>query len=133
EGLPVALKLIVCTQLALLPQPSVAVQVRRMLPLPVQLALPTASTKLMLAAPLHVSVAVAAPVLFVVGATVHSKLMAAGQVMTGATVSWKRMVCTQLALLPQPSVAVQVRTTVPLPVQLALATTSTNPIFATLL
>src|SRR5947207_2515379 len=114
-GLMVSRTVIVWVQLALLPQPSVAVQVRRMLPLPVQLALPTASTKLMFATPLQVSVAVATPVLFVVGDTVHSRVMAAGQVMTGATVSWKRMVCTQLALLPQPSVAVQVRTMAPLP------------------
>ena len=64
------MKLIVCTQLARLPQPSVAVQVRKILPLPVQLVVSKASTKLMFVTPLHVSVAVAAPVLLVAGGTV---------------------------------------------------------------
>ena len=62
-------------------------QVRRIIPLPVQLVLSNASTKLILLTPLHVSVAEAMPVLAVVGKTVHSKVMFAGQVITGAVVS----------------------------------------------
>src|SRR5438067_5662213 len=57
-------------------------------------------------------------VLLVVGATVHSRVMLVGQVITGGTVSLKLIVCTQLAALPQPSIAVQVRRIVPLRVQL---------------
>src|SRR5437764_15303597 len=52
-------------QLAALPQPSVAVHVRRIVPLPVQLVPPKASRKVMLVTPLQVSVAVATPVLLV--------------------------------------------------------------------
>src|SRR5438067_12891989 len=76
----------------LFPQPSVAVHVRVMFVLPVQLVVPNTSTKLMLVTPLHVSVAVATPVLLVVGSTVHSSVMLAGQVMTGGTVSLKLIV-----------------------------------------
>src|SRR5882724_6677753 len=86
-GGTVSLKLIVCRQLALLPQPSVAVQVRRILALPVQLVRSKASRKVMLAMPLHASVAVADPVLLVVGSTVHSSTRSAGQVRTGGVVS----------------------------------------------
>src|SRR5437762_1274967 len=81
--------------------------------------------------PLQVSVAVAVPVWSVVAGTVHSRVMSAGQVMTGGVVSWKRMVCTQLAWLPQPSVAVQVRRMAPLPVQLVASNRSTKLIFVT--
>src|SRR5258708_32587309 len=38
----------------------------------------------------------------------------------GGVVSWKLMICTQFVLLPQPSVAVQVRVMVALPVQLVV-------------
>src|SRR5436305_65673 len=119
-GGTVSLKVIVCTQLAALPQPSVAVQVRRIVPLRVQLVPPKVSRKVMLVTPLQVSVAVATPVMLVVAATVHSRVMLVGQVITGGTVSLKLIVCTQLAALPQPSIAVQVRRIVPLPVQLVL-------------
>src|SRR5437899_10618588 len=80
SGGTVSLKLIVCRQLALLPQPSVAVQVRRMVALPVQLAASKASVNVRLAIPLHASVAVADPVLLVVGDTVHSSTRSAGQI-----------------------------------------------------
>src|SRR6185369_3619678 len=116
-GSTVSLKLIVCTQLLLLPHESVADQVRRIRPLPVQLVVLKASTKLMFVMALHVSVAVALPVMSVVGATVHSRVMSAGQTMAGGTVSLKLIVCTQRLLLPQPSHAVQVRRIAPLPVQ----------------
>src|SRR5438067_241597 len=123
-GRVVSLKLMVCVQLALFPQRSVAVQVRRMVPRPVQLVVSKASRKLTLETPLHVSVAVALPALFVVGDTVHSRVMSLGQVMTGGVVSWKLIVCTQLVRLPQPSIAVQVRRMAPLPVQLVLLNAS---------
>src|SRR5438067_12842706 len=100
------------------------------MPLPVQLVLPNASTKLILAIPLHVSLAVAMPVLLVVGGTVHSKVMFVGQTMLGRVVSLKLIVCVQLALLPQRSVAVQVRRIVPLPVQLVLPKASMKLIVA---
>ena len=73
----------------LLPQLSSAVQVREIACLPVQLAEPSASAKVMDLTPLHSSVAVADPVLFVVLATEHSRVMLAGQEMIGATVSLK--------------------------------------------
>src|SRR5437667_8733115 len=83
--------------------------------------------------PLQVSLAVATPVLSVVGGTVHSRVMLVGQVITGATVSLKRMVCRQLALLPQASVAVQVRRIMPFPVQLVLPKASTKLMLVTAL
>src|SRR5437588_6131490 len=130
-GGTVSVKLIVCAQLAVLPQPSVAVQVRRIAPLPVQLVLPTTSTNVKFVIPLQASVAVATPVLLVVGDTAHSRVRLRGQVMTGGTVSLKLIVCTQLALLPQPSVAVQVRRIVLLPVQLVPPKASRKVILVT--
>ena len=91
-GEAVSRKVIVCTQLLLFPQRSIAVQVRRMEALPVQFVAPTESAKLMAAALPHVSTAVARPVLLVVGNTVHSKVMFAGQRKTGATVSLKSII-----------------------------------------
>src|SRR6266481_5612688 len=78
----------------------------------------------MLVMALHVSVAVAMPVMFVIGATVHSRVMSAGQTMTGGTVSLKLIVCTQPLLLPHESIADQVRKIIPLPVQLVVANAS---------
>ena len=57
---------------------------------------------------LQVSVAVATPVLLVLVSAGHSKVMFAGQVITGAVVSTTVMICWQELLLPQASVAVQV-------------------------
>src|SRR6266576_3107336 len=125
-GGAVSLKLMVCTQPLLLPQASRAVHVRRIIPFPVQLVVAKASTKLMLVTALHVSVAVATPVMLVVGATVHSRVISNGQMMTGGTVSLKLMVCTQPLLLPQASRALQVRRIVALPVQLVVVNLSTK-------
>jgi hypothetical protein len=83
----VSVKLILCVQLDRFPQPSVAVHVRRITPLPVQFVVSNTSTKPMFATPLHASAAVATPVLFVEGWRGHSKVMFAGQVMTGGVVS----------------------------------------------
>ena len=62
-----------------------------------------------LATPLQSSVAVATPVTLVVGGTVQLMFVLGGQVITGAVVSVTVMVWSQLELLPQLSVAVQVR------------------------
>jgi len=132
-GLMVSRIVIVWVQLARFPQPSVAVQVRRMDGWPVQLALPKASLKVMFATPLHVSVAVATPVLLVVVGTVHSKVMFVGQTITGGTLSLKLMVCTQLEVLPHASAAVHVRRIVPLPVQLVVLKVSTKLMLVTAL
>src|ERR1041385_3435864 len=74
-------------------------------------------TTLFRSMPLQVSVALATPVLLVVGATVHSRVILFGHTITGGVVSLKLMVWMQVALLPQPSVAVQVRRMVAVPVQ----------------
>src|SRR5207248_8395694 len=91
-GAIVSCGVIVWTQLARLPQPSVAVHVRRMALLPVQLVAPGLSTKLTLATPLQLSVAVATPVLSVVVGRLHSRVILAGQVITGGFMSLKLIV-----------------------------------------
>jgi hypothetical protein len=103
------------------------------MPLPVQFVVLNASTKLMLVTPLQLSVAVARPVRSVVGGSVHSRVMSAGHVITGAVVSLNLIVCWQLTLLPQPSVAVQVRKIVPRPVQLVVPKASAKVMAATAL
>ena len=114
-----------------MPQPSVAIQVRRIVPFPVQLVTPRASTKPILVTPLQESVAVAEPVLLVVGGIVHSSVMSGGQVIAGPTLSLKLIVCRQVELLPQPSVAVQVRSIIGFPVQLFEPKTSLKIMFLT--
>src|ERR1051326_4113820 len=96
-GFTVSRKLMLCTQLLLLPQRSVAVQVRRTVRFPVQFVAPRLSAKVIVANPLHGSVAVATPVILVVVGAVHSRVMSAGQVITGGTLSLKLMVCRQVA------------------------------------
>src|SRR5437899_11151971 len=49
----------------------------------------------------------------------HASTLSAGQVMTGGVVSAKVMCCTQVLMLPQASVAFQVRSIPGWPVQLA--------------
>jgi hypothetical protein len=58
---------------------------------------------------LHASVAVAVPVAFAVVSAGHWSVKFVGQVMTGGVMSRTVRVWTQLVLLPQRSVAVQVR------------------------
>src|ERR1041385_249450 len=108
-----SLNVINCVQLLLLPQLSSAVQVRLIARRPVQLAVPSVSTKVTDLMPLHASLAVAVPVLFVVAGIVQTRLMFAGQEMTGATLSLKSIICVQVLLLPQLSSAVQVRVITP--------------------
>ena len=55
------------------------------------------------------SVAVATPVLFVEVSAGHSRTRSAGTVRAGGVVSLTVICCTQVLLLPQASVAVQVR------------------------
>src|SRR5438067_1385908 len=69
---------------------------------------------------LQVSVAVATPVLFVLVLAGHSKTIFVGQVMRGVVVSRTVIVCVQLVVLPQRSVAVQVRKMIFAPPQVLL-------------
>src|SRR5258707_1055919 len=107
EGGVISRTVIVCTALALLPQASVAVQVRAMTLVPPQL-LVTASLKLMVTA-LQPSEAEATPVTLVLVLAGQFKVRLAGAVIEGGVKSRTVIVCTAGALLPQASVAVQVR------------------------
>ncbi len=69
---------------------------------------------------LQPSVAVATPVTFVRVSPGHWSTRFAGSLNAGGVVSRTVMVCAQLALLPQASVAVQVRVMTPLPPQILL-------------
>src|SRR6266581_8182988 len=105
-------------QLLLLPQASVAVQVRAMTLVPPQLVM-TESPKLRLTA-LQPSCAVATPVKLVLVLAGHSSTTFVGQVITGGVVSSTVIVWTQLLLLPQASVADQVRAMTLVPPQLVV-------------
>src|ERR1051326_2425212 len=69
---------------------------------------------------LQASCAVATPVTLVRVSAGHSRVRLTGQVMVGWSVSRTVMVWTQLELLPQPSVAVQVRAITLVPLQFVL-------------
>src|SRR5437667_122915 len=97
----------VWTQLVLLPQASVADQVRAITLVAPQL-LVIESLKLTLTEP-QPSWAVAAPVALVLVLAGHSSTRLGGQVIVGGVVSRTVMVWTQLLLFPHWSVAVQVR------------------------
>src|ERR1041384_2439993 len=97
----------VCSAFVLLPQASVAVQIREMTLAPPQLLL-TESLKLMFTK-LQLSCAVATPVALVPVSAGHSRVRFGGQVIAGLVVSRTVIVWTQLVVLPQASVAVQVR------------------------
>jgi len=73
---------------------------------------------------LQLSVAVAVPVLAGSLVALQAIVTSAGQLMTGSTVSMTVTVCTAFAVLPQLSVAVQVRMITGSPVQLPAATLS---------
>src|SRR5437899_1055472 len=108
----------VCRAEALLPQASVASQVRAMTLVPPQL-LVTESLKVMITA-LQPSVAVAIPVALVPVSAGQSKVRLTGAVMVGGVTSRTVMVCKAEAVLPQPSVASQVRLITFVPPQLLL-------------
>ena len=104
-------------QVAVLPQASVAVQVR-VIP-PVQPG-DTASTNVMDTLPLQLSEAVAVPKSGCAGQS--NGVTTVGQVIVGGVMSRTVMVRLHVAVLPQSSVAVQVRVTLGMPVQLAVVT-----------
>src|SRR5881628_3213397 len=116
------------TQVAVLPQPSVAVQVRSMPASPEQPALGAASANVIVTGVAQLSVAVADPVCPGSVGSPHWSWRSGGQVIVGAVVSTNVRCWTQVALLPQPSVAVQVRSMPARPVQLAFVPASANVI-----
>src|SRR5204863_518587 len=106
-GAVVSTMVMVCLQVAKLPQSSVAFQVRVMTPV---LPQPGAKASVWLMATLpQASLPVAVPVALGSVEAVHSTVVLAGQVIDGLVVSTTVMVCTKLVLLPESSVAVQVR------------------------
>src|SRR6187431_408942 len=126
--------LIVRLQVAVLPQSSVAVQVRVTFGIPVQLAEVT-SLKLMDTEGSQASLAVAAPKVGVAGQLIGDTTV--GQVIVGGVTSCTVMVRLQVAVFPQSSVAVQVRVTLLIPVQFGvdtslkeIATLPSQPSFA---
>src|SRR5437667_5940523 len=115
-GFVMSRTVIVWTQLALLPQSSVAVQVRAITFVGPQLLVIASVYRIVTA--LQVSRALATPVALVVVSAGQSSTRLPGQVMAGLSVSRTVMVCTQLVVLPQSSVAVQVRAITFAPAQL---------------
>src|SRR5207247_1036004 len=113
----VSTKVMCWTQVAVLPQPSVAFQVRSTPGRPVQPAGVAASPNVMVTVPPQLSVAVAEPVLLGLAEAPQLSCMSGGQVITGGVVSTKMMCWTQVAVLPQASVAFQVRSIPGSPVQ----------------
>src|SRR6185503_9859907 len=105
----VSLMVMICTQVLLLLQLSVAVQVRAMLVQPPPAPGVITSLEVILLIPLQSSVAVAIPVSAGRIEALQSTVLSVGQVMLGPWVSVTVMVCTQVLLLFQLSVAVQVR------------------------
>jgi hypothetical protein len=101
--------MIVCTQILLLPQSSVALQVLNMVyswehcPVPA-----VTSLNVIVGVASQRSVAVAVPVLAGSVLAVHSMMRPVGQVMIGGILSSIVIVCVHVLLLPQSSVALQV-------------------------
>jgi hypothetical protein len=114
----VSTKVMCCTHVLMLLQASVAFHVRSMPGLPVQLGGVAASVKLMVGVPPQLSVAVAVPVFAGAVESPHCNCLSGGQVITGGVVSTNVMCCTQVLILPHPSVAFHVRSIPGLPVQL---------------
>jgi hypothetical protein len=85
----------------------------------------------MLATPLQASVAVAVPVAAGNVEAPQATVTSTGQVITGGVVSTTVIVCTHEAVLPQESVAVQVRVMTELPAQVPACTTSLEVMLAT--
>ena len=100
---------IVWPQLLLLPQSSVAVQVRVMMDASAQLPDAMLSDEVITGVPVQLSVAVPVPVPAAAVEASHSTVTLAGQEMTGAMLSVTVIVWTQVPTLPQPSVLDQVR------------------------
>jgi len=104
-----SLTTMICAQVLVLPQSSVANHVRVIVPLCGHAPPAFESVKVTVGEPSQLSVAVAEPVTTGNVLTVHSNVMFAGQVSTGATLSSTTIVCAQVLELPQASVALQVR------------------------
>ena len=111
-------------QLLLLPQSSVAVQLRVMTGAAAQLPAAMLSDEVMTGVPGQLSVAVAVPVSAAAVEASHSTVTLAGQEMSGATLSVTVIVWTQLPTLPHPSVLDQLREITVSPGQLPEATLS---------
>ena len=114
-GAVVSLTVTICWQLALLPLPSAAVQVRVMTLLQLEPGLDAVSVKSTATTPSQSSRAVTVAA---AGTSARHWTLTAGAghpLKTGAVASTMEMVCTQLALLPQASVAVHVRMMSPPP------------------
>lgn len=100
---------IVCTHVLELPQSSVALQVRKIVPSCTQPPSTIRSVEVIVADRSQLSVAVAVPVLPGKVLAVQRMVTFGGQVMAGAMLSSINIVCTQVLELPQSSVALQVR------------------------
>ena len=100
---------IVWIQLLVLPQSSVANQVRVIVSSCGHCPPTVTSVDVTVGAVSQLSDAVAVPVLAGNELAEHSIVTFAGQVITGATLSSTTIVCVQVLVLPQSSVAVQVR------------------------
>src|SRR5204863_4131176 len=96
----------------ILPQASVAVQVRTNEPVLPHWPLIGPSLCVIVTVP-HVSLPVAVPVALGAIEPVHSTMASGTSLIVGAVVSTMVMVCTQVATLPQSSVAFQVRVMTP--------------------
>jgi hypothetical protein len=112
------------SQVLLLPHSSVAVQVRVMTLSCGQLPAAVLSLSVIAGAVSQLSVAVAVPVAVELLSSSQLTVALAGQVITGAVLSVTVMAWSQVALLPQSSVAVQVRVMTLSPAQLPLAALS---------
>ena len=105
-------------QVDLFPQASVADQTRVITDFPAQLPGVLVSEYAMTGFGSQASMAVANPVVAREFAASQFMVMSAGQVITGAIISWIRIIWLQVLKFPQPSVALQVRVIVRSPAQL---------------
>src|SRR5205809_7824097 len=122
----VSTKMMCWTQVAVLPHPSVALHVRSIPGTPVQPAAVAPSANVIATGAAQLSVAVAEPVLDGSVEAPHWSWRSGGQLIVGAVVSTNVMCWMQVAVLPHPSVAVQVRSIPGTPVQLAAVAASAN-------
>src|SRR5436190_2153704 len=111
-GTVVSTMVIACVEWAVLPQASVAVHVRIKLPVLPHWPLIGPSLCVIETVP-QVSLPVAVPVALGSVEPLHSTMASGTSLIVGAVVSTMVMVCVDWAVLPQASVAVQVRTNEP--------------------
>jgi hypothetical protein len=97
---------IICAQVAELPQTSVALYVLVTVNLLAQVCpLVTSLTKVIVATPPQLSDAVTEPIFAGGTKLAHETVTGPGQVIVGGVISFTVMICAQVALLPQMSVA----------------------------